>query len=159
MLERQTRSPRSGLLMIALVSAALALLAFAPMAPAQSIISGTGCGGLAIGYAGTGSLGTHYDISVSGGPPNALAAMLLGAPSPSVDLTIIGMTGCNMMLTAPGSAPVVLDASGFYSVGFNIISDPAIIGTVLGTQYAAIAIGVNPLGVALSDRLTLVIQA
>lgn len=126
---------------------------------AQAVINGTGCNGFAMGFAGATNLGAAYTVSVSGGPVGGAAALMVGVPSAPVDLTIIGMTGCSLMLTAPASIPRTLDGAGADSIASTITTDPGAIGLTIGMQYAAISIGANPLGVITSDQLSVTVQA
>ena len=72
-----------------------------------------------------------------------------GGPLP-IDLTLIGATGCSL-LTGPEITFALSNQTGFASWTFLVPDDPLLVGAVIYEQAAALQVGLNPLGLTLSD--------
>lgn len=136
----------------------LALAAIASTASAQTVVNGSGCGGLVIGHTGSTSLGSNYTFTMSGAPASANCALFIGQPAAPIDLSFVGMTGCELRLTVNASIPFVADGTGNLAIPITITTDSAAIGAVIGTQFGAINIGINPLGVAMTAQMSSTIE-
>ncbi|MCA8943951.1 MAG: hypothetical protein KDB80_15410 [Planctomycetes bacterium] len=103
------------------------------------------------------SLDHPYTVKVYHAPIGAALFGLLGTSDTSfgggplpIDLTLIGATGCSL-LTGPEITFALSNQTGFASWTFLVPDDPLLVGAVIYEQAAALQVGLNPLGLTLSD--------
>lgn len=99
------------------------------------------------------NIGRSTTLSVSDLPANTIASALLFGTTPvSVPLDVLGMTGCSLHVNNVFTSVPMTISGDRATFPLAIASDPGNIGTSLVLQGAAIAPGVNPFGVALSEQ-------
>ena len=93
-------------------------------------------------------IGTSISLDTNNLPVSALVGVTLFGLvefNPGIDLTPLGMPGCNQYLSIDASQ-VWVPVNGSGSTNFPIPSDPAFAGVEIKTQGATLAPGVNALG-------------
>ncbi|MBI5851653.1 MAG: hypothetical protein HZB39_11610 [Planctomycetes bacterium] len=120
----------------------------------RSRFAGAGCGPTQWNN-GVPRVGASSGFAFAGAQANAPGVALIGLLPAVVDLSGIGMTNC-VLRTSPmlGSLPAQADGAGRGSVSLGLPADPSLAGAGFETQFATLAIGVNPLGVVVSDAMS-----
>ncbi len=109
----------------------------------------------------TGSLpaiGTTFTMEIEPTPGSLIGLMVLGLASfsPGIDLTVLGMNGCELYasLDALLTVPLVGPPTPF---PFAIPNTQALVGMNLSAQAATLVPGLNPLGLSSSNGLRMVL--
>lgn len=119
---------------------------------------GTRCGPGTITYSGTNLAGhDRFVIELNSAVPSVPCALFMGALPAGLPLDLIGMPGCflnvNPVLT---SIPMVTTAGGAARMPLQFPTTPLFCGT-LHWQWVYVAPGLNPLGVATTEGLTMTV--
>ncbi len=115
--------------------------------------STSGGGPLALSTSTRPVLGTTMTLTTGAIPPNAIGSgLLFGSSNPALPLGAIGMPGCTLL--SSGSIVTMPIGTGGVTT-LPIPNDQSLLGSTFFLQSAAVAPGVNQLGVATSNGLSL----
>ncbi|MCK5941875.1 MAG: hypothetical protein KAI24_07915, partial [Planctomycetes bacterium] len=113
---------------------------------------GVGCGGMQQFAYGDARMGGTLTYEVYG-PSSALGMMGLGfeAFATPLDLAAFGAPGCHAYAGLAITYPVLTDTEGFAAVQLTLPGVPAAVGHELTTQFFAVDLSANNLGIVSSD--------
>lgn len=136
-------------------------VAFLPVLP-----YGAGCGGLVAGWSGLPIVGqVGFAVSCAGAPGGAPAVFLAGVSSVAwsgvplpLDLSNWGASGCSLLTSVEAQVAALADGAGSVVLPVPIPPVQALMGAEVFAQWIVLSPSANPLGMTLSDALSITLQ-